>query len=148
MFRKLLAAGALCAALSGCATGYHSATNPILGFTGGYWDVRGPGSTIKVGFEGNGFISPEKVGTYLLYRCAEVTKREGGSHFVFYRTLPEAVADERSSERQVRTIGGKPSAHAYIWVVPASEREALSADELIARLGPEVKPAAATGGAK
>lgn len=56
---------------------------------------------------------------------------------MFYRTLPEAVADERSSEREVRTIGGKPSAHAYIWIVPATERGALSADELIARLGPE-----------
>jgi hypothetical protein len=148
MLKHLLAAGAACAALSGCATGYHSATNPILGFTGGYWDVRGPGATIKVGFEGNGFISPDKVSTYLLYRCAEVAKREGGSHFVFYATLPEAVADKRSSERQVLTIGGKPSAHAYIWIVPATERDALDADALLARLGPDVKPVASKGGAK
>lgn len=148
MLKHFLAAGAMCVALSGCATGYHSAANPILGFTGGYWDAPGPGSTIKVGFEGNGFISRDKVSTYLLYRCAEVTKREGGSHFVFYATLPEAVADQRSTERQVLTIGGKPSAHAYIWVVPPTEQNALSADELIARLGPEVKPTATTGGAK
>lgn len=66
MLRNVLVAGAACVALSGCAPGYHSATNPILGYTGGYWDARGPGSTIKVGFEGNGFIKPEKVSTYLL----------------------------------------------------------------------------------
>ncbi|HVI57452.1 MAG TPA: hypothetical protein VM619_01065 [Luteimonas sp.] len=126
--------------LVGCATGYHSANNPILGYTGGYWDTHGPGSTIKVGFSGNGFITGEKVGTYLLYRCAEVTKREGGSHFVLYQSLVDAVADRRSSERTVRTIGGKPATYAYIWIVAGDEDGALSADDILARLGPEVKP--------
>jgi hypothetical protein len=145
---RTLAGLALAWSLSGCATGYHSAANPILGFAGGYWDARGPGSTIKVGFSGNGFITREKVGTYLLYRCAEVTKREGGSHFVLYQSLLDAVGDKRSSERTVRTIGGKPTTHAYIWIVPADERDALSADDLLTRLEPEVKPAAKTEGAQ
>ena len=145
---RLTAGVLLAASLAGCATGYHSATNPILGFTGGYWDTPGPGSTIKVGFSGNGFIQPGKVGTYLLYRCAEVTKREGGSHFVMYQSLPDAVEDRRSSERTVTRIGGKPTTHAYIWIVPAGERDALSADDVLARLGPEVKPEPKQGSAR
>lgn len=132
-------------ALSGCATGYHSATNPILGLSGGYWDQKGPGSLIKVGFSGNGFIEREKVATYLLYRCAEVARREGGTHFLFYTSLMDAVADKRSSERIVSTLGGKPATYAYIVLTQAEEQQALSADEVIARLGPIVKPSQKTG---
>ncbi len=143
MSLRAMAGVLLALSLGGCATGYHSATNPILGFTGGYWDTPGPGSTIKVGFSGNGFITPDKVGVYLLYRCAEVTQREGGTHFVLYRTLPEAIADKRSLERNVLTLGGKPASYAYIWIVPEGERDALSAADVIARLGPEVKSAQA-----
>ena len=95
--------------------------------------------SIKVGFSGNGYIKPEKVGIYLLYRSAEVTQREGGTHFVLYQSLNDAVADVRSSERKVSSTWGKPNTYAYIWVVPAEEREALSAAEIIERYGPEVK---------
>ncbi len=138
---RFLAVALVAASVSGCATGYHSANNPILGLTGGYWDRPGPGSTIKVGFAGNGYISRDKVGTYLLYRCAEVAKRDGGTHFVLYQTLMDAVDDRRSSERSVGTIGGKPTTYVYIWIVKADERDALSADDLITRLGPEVNQA-------
>jgi len=128
-------------ALASCATGYHSATNPLLGISGGYWDTKGPGSLLKVGFAGNGFITPDKVGTYLLYRCAEVAQREGGKHFVMYANLPAAIADARTTERSVASLGGKPSTYAYILVVSADERDALSVDEVLTRLGPIVKPA-------
>jgi hypothetical protein len=147
MRTNALVAIAMAAALSACATGYHSATNPILGLTGGYWDQPGPGSLIKVGFSGNGFIKGEKVATYLLYRCAEVAQREGGSHFVFYTSLPDAIADKRSSERVVNSLGGKPTTYAYIQVVPAGEPEALSAEEVVSRLGPIVKSSQKPGGA-
>ena len=136
-----LAGAALALSLAGCATGYHSATNPLLGLTGGYWDQPGPGSLIKVGFSGNGYTEGEKVANYLLYRCAEVTRREGGSHFVFYTSLHDAVTDRRSSERQVNSLGGKPATYAYILVVTSAEPQALSADDVLARLGPIVKPA-------
>jgi hypothetical protein len=139
MTLRMLAACLLAVSLTGCATGYHSANNPILGFTGGYWDQKGPGKTIKVGFAGNGFIKPEKVGTYLLYRSAEVTQREGGTHFVMYQTLYDAVGDVRSSERSVNSVWGKPTTYAYIWIVPEGERDALSAAEIIERYGPEVR---------
>ena len=140
MKRRILATALLAVALAGCATGYHSATNPLLGLSGGYWDQKGPGSLIKVGFSGNGFIDRDKVATYLLYRCAEVAQREGGTHFVFYTSLPDAVADKRSSERSVGTLGGKPSTYAYIILARADETQALSAEEVITRLGPLVKP--------
>ena len=139
MTSRMLAVAALAVSLAGCATGYHSANNPLLGLTGGYWDANGPGSTIKVGFAGNGYIKPEKVGVYLLYRSAEVTQREGGTHFVLYESLPAAVSDVRSSERKVSSTWGKPTTYAYIWIVPAGERDALSAAEILERYGPEVK---------
>lgn len=139
MTSRMLAAALLAVSLSGCATGYHSATNPLLGWTGGYWDEKGPGSTIKVGFSGNGYIKPEKVGVYLMYRSAEVTQREGGTHFVLYKSLYDAVGDVRSSERKVNSVWGKPTTHAYIWIVPAGERDALSAAEILERYAAEVK---------
>ena len=130
------AAIALC---TGCATGYHDASNPLLGYTGGYWDHKGPGELIKVGFAGNGFIKQRKVGTYLLYRCAEVAKREGKEYFAFYANLPAAVSDSRSTEKAVTTVTGKPSSYAYILFFDAPGESLLSASELLARLGPEVK---------
>lgn len=100
--------------LSACATGYHDASNPILGYTGGYWDAPGPGQLLKVGFSGNGFSKKEQVGTYLLYRCAEVAADHGKDYFVMYENLPAAIRDRRSTERVVGTLGGKPNAYVYI----------------------------------
>jgi hypothetical protein len=147
MKRHLLGAATMAMLLSACATGYHSASNPILGMTGGYWDQPGPGRLIKVGFSGNGYITRDKVATYLLYRCAEVAQREGGSHFIFYTSLPDAIGDRRSSERIVNAMGGKPATYAYILVLSDAEADALSATEVITRLGPVVKPAPKQGGA-
>ena len=135
---KALAVALLACSLAGCATGYHSSTS-LMGWSGGYWDKKGPGSTIQVGFSGNGYITEEKVGVYLLYRCAEVTQREGGTHFVLYASLFDAVADKRSNERRVPSTYGKPSGSAYIWLVGPDERGAISAADVIARLGPEVE---------
>lgn len=137
---NLIAAAMIAVALCGCATGYHDARNPILGIAGGYWDEPGPGRLLKVGFSANSFSRNEMVENFLLYRCAEVAKREGASHFVLYATLPDAVADKRSSGRTVKSTFGKPATFAYILPVPAGEPSALSSAELIARLGPLVRP--------
>jgi len=139
MLRSGLMAVLAALLLSGCATGYHSASNPLLGWTGGYWDQPGPGQTIKVGFAGNSIIEADKVSTYLMYRSAEVTQREGGTHFVLYRNLPDAVRDVRSTEKSTGTLGGKPTNYAYIWIVPATERDAIDAADILRRLGPEVR---------
>ena len=107
---------------------------------GGYTDVPGPGSLTKVTYSANGFTQPADVANFLLYRCAEVAQREGASHFVLYETLGNAIRDVRSSERLVRRNFGKPVTFAYILPADANESSALSAAELIERLGPLVKP--------
>ena len=99
-------AATLLLTLTACATGYHSASNPILGFTGGYWDEPGPGRTWRVGVTGDAYLSPERAGAYLLYRCAEVSLREGGTHFVVYPSLAAAVSDDRQAGLG---IGARPS---------------------------------------
>lgn len=131
----LMAAFILCS----CATGYQSATNPVAGMFGGYWDKKGPGQLIKVGFDGNGYISKDKVGIYLLYRCAEVAKREGSNYFIMYENLPSAIADRRSAERSVSTTGGKAVSFAYILLTKAPGNGVLSSSDVIKRLGSEVR---------
>jgi hypothetical protein len=44
-------------------------------------------------------------------------------------------------------MGGKPATYAYILVLSDAEADALSATEVITRLGPVVKPAPKQGGA-
>jgi hypothetical protein len=127
------------ALLAGCATGYQDASNPLTGWTGGYWEEKGPGELVKVGFGGNGYIAREKVGTYLLYRCAEIARREGKPYFALYQDLPAAVMDRRAPEKSVGTITGKPSAYTYILFFDAPAPGLLSTSELLARLEPEVK---------
>ena len=90
---------ALALLATGCATGYHKS-----GFTGGYWEKSGPGELIEVGFSGNGYIKEERVGDYLMYRCAEVARQHGGKYFTIYHSIYEAIADRplpgrRSSSR-------------------------------------------------
>ena len=135
-------AASLLLTLTACATGYHSASNPVLGFTGGYWDEPGPGRTWRVGVTGNAHLSPERAGAYLLYRCAEVSLREGGTHFVVYPSLSAAVSDDRQAGLGIGA-GAKPYATVYLWIAPADAEHAHSAEEVLARLGPVVKPAAA-----
>lgn len=126
--------------LGGCATGYHDQSNPLTGFTGGYWDTKGPGKLIKVGFDGNSMVEREKVATYLLYRCAEVAQREGSNYFVMYSNLPAAIMNKRSSGRTVATTGGKPSTYAYILLMDREGPGVLSTKDTIERLKPEVTP--------
>jgi len=129
--------------LTGCATGYQDSNSfaSAIGLsTGGYWEQKGPGKLIKIGFSGNGFIAKEKVSTYLMYRCATVVKREGGTYFAMYKSLPNAISDRRTLSRQVDTIAGKPDTYAYVLLIDKPEPDALSADEVIAKLKPEVEP--------
>jgi hypothetical protein len=125
--------------LTACATGYHSASNPVLGFTGGYWDEPGPGRTWRVGVTGNAHLSAERAGAYLLYRCAELSLREGGTHFVVYPSLSAAVSDDRQAGLGIGT-GAKPYATVYLWIAPADTEHAYAAEEVLARLGPVVRP--------
>ena len=115
--------------LAGCATGYQDMSNPLAGMFGGYC------------FAGNAALDREKAGRFMLYRCAEVTQREGKKYFAMYGTVPDAIQDKRISERTNSVIGGaKPSLHVYILPLDQSSPGALSVDEVIQRLKPEVAP--------
>ena len=125
--------------LAGCATGYQDASNPLVSWTGGYQEAKGPGELTKVSFLGNGIITQEKAGTYLLYRCAEIAKRENKPYFALYQNLHSAVVDKRSPGKTVNSIGGKPTGHAYILLFDSPAPGLLSTSEVLARLEPEVK---------
>jgi hypothetical protein len=131
------ALGAMLLGLGGCATGYHDAGG-LLGYTGGYYDHKGPGELVKVGFAGNGFISADKVRDYLTYRCAEIAHREKHDWFAIYRNLPDAIRDYRSESKQVGKMSNKPWGEVYILFFDKQEDGLLNADEVIARLRPVI----------
>lgn len=137
-YLNIFAPLALSVMLAGCATGYQSVSNPLVGWTGGYWEKNGPGELVQVGFAGNSLITEQKVGVYLLYRCAEIAKEAKKPYFAFYASLPEAVADRRSSERFVNSTIGKPTTFAYILFFDKPEPDLLETAEVLARLKPEV----------
>jgi hypothetical protein len=76
----------LAGALIGCSTPYQG-----QGFRGGYSDTRIDSNTVLVSFKGNGYTGHEKVETYLLRRCAEVTLADGYDYFVIVDKDDEAV---------------------------------------------------------
>src|SRR5262245_44103649 len=63
--------------LVACATPYQSRK-----FSGGYSDEKVADDVYEVTFAANGATRDETVRTYLLYRCAELTKQNGFDHFV------------------------------------------------------------------
>lgn len=71
--------------LSACATTYRP-----LGFGGGYSDVQIDANTYRVSFRGNGYTSRDRVETYMLYRCAELTDQAGYDYFVVVNTGTDA----------------------------------------------------------
>lgn len=125
--------------LSGCATGYHSAANPILGITGGFVDNEGPGDLIEVGFYGNGYIKNGRVGLYLMYRCAELVKEKNKNYFVMYRSLAHAIADKTESKSYLSSIGGKPTGKVYILIEETARLNSFSASRIIEKYTKEVK---------
>lgn len=62
--------------LAGCATGYGP-----KGATGGYTDERLDDAHYRVKFNGNGYASQERVWSFWIYRCAEITKQQGYAYF-------------------------------------------------------------------
>lgn len=75
--RRTLATLTLFLCASSCATSYGA-----KGLFGGFEEVRLDGSTMRVHFQGNGFTSKQKVETYTLLRCAELTRESGYDWFL------------------------------------------------------------------
>jgi hypothetical protein len=98
---------ALMLALAGCATGYHDTRGPITGWTGGYWDQRGPGQLVKVGFDGNGYIDRDTTNAYLMYHCAELAQQRNKPYFRMYASLNDAIRDQPAQELAIGRVGGK-----------------------------------------
>ena len=122
------------AALSGCATQYQG-----VGVTGGHFEANGPGKLVKVTFSGNGFITADKVQQYAMYRCAEVAQQGGRAHFVIYDSLMAAAAEQPSRQPRVGTLGGKPTAFAFLLPLDAPRAGSLETKAVLAELEPAVR---------
>jgi hypothetical protein len=125
--------------VSGCATGYHSATHPILGISGGFIDNEGPGDLIEVAFYGNGFTKNEQAGLFLMYRCAELVMERNKNHFVMYRSVTHAIADMPEPSGYLSSIAGQPVAKVYILVEETRSLNSFSASNIIEKYTNEVK---------
>ena len=74
------AALALTVWLSSCATPYAPQN-----LTGGYSDTKVDENHYRVKFAGNGHASSERVWNFWFYRCAELTREKGSTHFTVLR---------------------------------------------------------------
>jgi hypothetical protein len=60
-----------------CATPYQK-----HGYSGGYWEKKVGQDLWEVGFSGNGYTSSLTVSRYLKKRCAELTLKNGFTHYI------------------------------------------------------------------
>ena len=113
--RNALAALAAGLGLGGCVTPYGPA-----GLTGGYSEVRIDDQTWTVSFNGNGYTPEEKVFNYWVYRCAELTVKNG---FEFFAPLvPEQKPARADADDGWSMHPAKGSAPTYIYVPGAASR--------------------------
>jgi hypothetical protein len=75
---RLQMAATLAVALlaTSCATQYGHE-----GLTGGYTDEKVDETHYRVKFHGNGYATSDRVWAFWMYRCAELTKKRGYTHF-------------------------------------------------------------------
>ncbi|MEG3792118.1 hypothetical protein V1318_18530 [Lysobacter sp. CCNWLW3] len=133
MTRAIATAVLTASLLSGCATGYHSVSNPLLGWTGGYWDRPGPGELIKVGFAGNGYSKEAKVEDYLMLRCAEVAHERNKPYFSIYGSIAEAIIGQRHTRDLVTPLTGGTSGVAYLLLEDEAKPGTLVTAEVLAK---------------
>lgn len=133
--RKLLAAF-VALVLAGCATPYQSGT---YSFTGGFYQSPEVGHLEKIAFSGNGFISPQKIEQYTLYRCAEVAKSKNKSHFMLYGSLIEASVGKSADRPTVGSVGGKPTGFAFVLFLDTVEPGSKETDVVLKELEPVIK---------
>ncbi|MRX27367.1 hypothetical protein [Kangiella sp. HZ709] len=124
--------------LNGCATPYQS--SGLFSWSGGFDETPGPGKLTKVYFSGNGFIEHETAKIYALYRSAEYTKEQGKSFFQMYTSLINASKDITSDTVMLGSVGGKPTAFAYVLLLENPNENSLNADEVIEKYNHIVNP--------
>ncbi len=81
---KYIAALSVALVLAGCATGYQAQS-----FSGGFSETQLDRNVFKVTFKGNGYTQSERAEDFALLRSAELTLKNGFSHF--------AIVDGRQS---------------------------------------------------
>lgn len=110
-------------AVAGCATPYQSG-----GISGGYSEKRINDSAYVVSFNGNGFASKDRVYYFWMYRCAELTLKNGYALFYIKPNeaphasnipLPHFYSDETTHRGQdqsdmVKVRGGTTYHYTYI----------------------------------
>jgi hypothetical protein len=88
-------------AVAACATGYGPKS-----IGGGYADERVDDSHYRVKFQGNGYASQDRVWNFWMYRCAELTKQKGYTHFALQKPgqpqsqAPQAAGMQAAAYRQ------------------------------------------------
>ncbi len=106
MTRRRMGVAAAALLLAGMLSACGSTPYQPEGLTGGYTDSKIDSTTWAVKFGGNGYSSMDEVFVFWLYRCAEITVREGYTHFV--------RIDRSAGVAPPRSSGG-----AYRWAAPA-----------------------------
>jgi hypothetical protein len=86
--------------LAGCATAYQK-----RGFTGGYSETRIDDSHYIVYFDGNGKTSKDRVWSFWIYRCAQLTLEKGYTYF--------SLAPVQSSMNKLTSFDTDEGGHAY-----------------------------------
>jgi len=97
------------ALLVGCATSYHS-----LSFTGGYSETHISGNLYEIKFNGNSYISYNRINEYLLLRAAQLGKRKHKKYFTIYSSPYAALRGIDSYEPISFTAADKPNGYIYV----------------------------------
>ena len=126
--RALLLSGALLA--SACATPYGPASESLKG---GYSDYMLQNDRFNVSFVGNAYISEEQAIDYLLYRCAEITRKHGFDYFVVVAEEGIATAKGALTKRLRVTIELRKGQR------PADNPDAYGAQELMRNLQAKIE---------
>ena len=122
-----------CLALTACATSYHPADTQ-----GGYAEKRLGDELYQVSFGANSYTPEDRVARYLLYRAAEIAKREGAVGFIVHRERVAAAISKprlRPTDERVAVI----TIQLLSEMTPATPpQEVYQTDDILMRLRPEL----------
>ncbi|HUI31804.1 MAG TPA: hypothetical protein VLX91_16465 [Candidatus Acidoferrales bacterium] len=119
---------------AGCAATRYG---PASGSAFGYRESKIQRDMYNVSFKGNGFTSPTTAMNYFLYRCAEITVRDGYDYFIIAEgeSNPELVLAGRSTLTKPQYTG---TIKLYKGEKPADDPNAYDAKELMENLEPQI----------
>ncbi|HZS12349.1 MAG TPA: hypothetical protein VFA38_08865 [Nitrospirales bacterium] len=119
----------LCLALTACATSYHPVDTQ-----GGYAEKRLSDELYQVSFRANSYTPEDRIAAYLLYRAAEIAKREGAVGFIVHRERVAASISKprlRPTDERVAVITIQILSEMATGTPP---QEVYQADEILMRL--------------